>query len=91
VGILDRSERTQVTSASAAGRQQIRVLDDHRLPISAALFGNVHKSRGLDPARFNLRTVPALLAKSAAWGNYCEGERPLFDAFRKVVAAAKAA
>jgi bifunctional non-homologous end joining protein LigD len=47
--------------------------------------------KGLDPARFNLRTVPALLAKSAAWGNYCEGERPLFDAFRKVVAAAKAA
>lgn len=47
--------------------------------------------KGLDPARFNLRSVPALLAKSTAWSDYCEGERPLFEVFRKVVAAANAA
>jgi bifunctional non-homologous end joining protein LigD len=43
--------------------------------------------KGLDPARFNIRAVPALLAKSGAWKNYCDGERPLIEAFRKVVAA----
>jgi bifunctional non-homologous end joining protein LigD len=47
--------------------------------------------RGLDPARFNLRSVPALLAKTRAWSDYCEGERPLMDAFRNVVAASKGA
>ena len=47
--------------------------------------------RGLDPARFNLRTVPGLLAKSTAWADYCDGERPLMDAFRKLAAPAKAA
>jgi bifunctional non-homologous end joining protein LigD len=32
---------------------------------------------GLDPKRFTIRTVPPLLAKSAAWSDYCEAERPL--------------
>jgi bifunctional non-homologous end joining protein LigD len=46
---------------------------------------------GLDPARFNLRTAPALFARSKAWSDYCGGERPLLEAFRKVVAASSAA
>ena len=32
---------------------------------------------GLDPQRFTLRYVPKLLAKSPAWADYAEGERPL--------------
>jgi bifunctional non-homologous end joining protein LigD len=39
---------------------------------------------GLDPLRFNLRTVPALLAKSTAWEEYCDSERPLAPAIRKI-------
>jgi bifunctional non-homologous end joining protein LigD len=47
--------------------------------------------KGLDPARFNLRSASALLAKSKAWSDYCESERPLFEAFRKIAAKAMAA
>lgn len=38
----------------------------------------------LDPTRYTLRTVPALLPKSKAWEGYCEAERPLSDAARKL-------
>jgi hypothetical protein len=31
-----------------------------------------------------LRTVPALLAKSRAWEEYCDSERPLEPAIRKL-------
>lgn len=39
---------------------------------------------GLDPARYTLRTVPALLAKSEAWKGYDEAERSLAEATRKL-------
>ena len=39
---------------------------------------------GLDPARFTLRTVPALLAKTKAWTDYCDAERPLAAAIRRL-------
>ena len=39
----------------------------------------------LDPSRFTMRTVPALLAKTAAWRDYDDGERPLEAAMRKLV------
>jgi bifunctional non-homologous end joining protein LigD len=42
---------------------------------------------GLDPMRFTVRTVPALLAKSSAWAEYCDAERPLEAAIRKLIAA----
>ncbi len=38
---------------------------------------------GLDPARYNMRTVPDLLTKSEAWAEYCDCERPLSAAIRK--------
>jgi bifunctional non-homologous end joining protein LigD len=40
---------------------------------------------GLDPKRYTLRTVPALLAKSKAWEDYCDAERPLRPAIEKVL------
>ena len=40
----------------------------------------------LDPARFTIKTVPALLAKTKAWTEYCNSERPLEAAIRKLVA-----
>ena len=33
--------------------------------------------RGLDPAKFTIRTAPKLIAKSQAWKDYCDAERPL--------------
>ncbi len=42
--------------------------------------------RGLDPLRFNLRTVPALLPKLTAWADYCDGERAFFPAAKRLVA-----
>jgi bifunctional non-homologous end joining protein LigD len=40
---------------------------------------------GLDPARFNLFTVPALLAKTKAWEDYDNGARPFFPAAKRLV------
>ena len=40
---------------------------------------------GLDPHRFTVRTAPALLARSTDWRGYCDAERPLEDAVRKLV------
>ena len=39
---------------------------------------------GLDPKRFTLRTAPALLAKTKAWAEYCDAERPLTDAIARL-------
>jgi bifunctional non-homologous end joining protein LigD len=39
---------------------------------------------GLDPKAFTIRTAPALLAKTKAWADYCDTERPLGPAIRKL-------
>jgi bifunctional non-homologous end joining protein LigD len=38
----------------------------------------------LDPKRFTVRTVPPLLRKTTAWADYCDGERSLEDAVKKL-------
>ena len=38
----------------------------------------------LDPKRFTIRTVPALLAKSTAWKDYCDAQRPLEHAIKQL-------
>ncbi len=45
----------------------------------------------LDPKRFTVRTVPLLLAKSSAWQDYCDGQRPLEQAIKRLGKARKAA
>jgi len=55
-------------------------------PVSMPLLWSQVRG-GLDPQRFTLKTVPALLAKSTAWADYCDAERPLSSAIRKLVAA----
>ncbi|PWE52935.1 DNA ligase D [Metarhizobium album] len=45
----------------------------------------------LDPKRFTVRTVPSLLAKSSAWQDYCDGQRPLEQAIKRLGKARKAA
>ena len=39
---------------------------------------------GLDPKRYTVRSVPALLAKTKAWADYCESERSLATAIQRL-------
>jgi bifunctional non-homologous end joining protein LigD len=39
---------------------------------------------GLDPTGFTIRTAPALIAKSSAWEDYTEAERPLAPAIKRL-------
>lgn len=38
----------------------------------------------LDPKRFTVRTVPTLLAKTSTWEDYCDGQRPLEQAIKRL-------
>jgi bifunctional non-homologous end joining protein LigD len=38
----------------------------------------------LDPTRYTLWSVPALLRRSRAWSQYCDAERPLEDAIARL-------
>jgi bifunctional non-homologous end joining protein LigD len=38
----------------------------------------------LDPGKYTVRTVPSLLRKSKAWSDYCDGERPLDQAIKRL-------
>lgn len=44
---------------------------------------------GLDPQRYTVHTAPALLSRSKAWAEYCEAERPLDAAIRKLLGGRK--
>jgi len=52
-------------------------------PVSMPLHWRQVK-KGLDPARFTLRTVPALLHKATAWDDYFEAEHPLAEAIARL-------
>jgi bifunctional non-homologous end joining protein LigD len=45
----------------------------------------------LDPKRFTVRTVPALIGRGKAWADYEDGKRPLADAIRQLGPAKRAA
>lgn len=45
----------------------------------------------LDPRRFTIRTVPQLLRKTKAWVDYCDSERPLEEAIKRLGKAKLAA
>nr|WP_318781003.1 hypothetical protein [Brevundimonas goettingensis] len=52
-------------------------------PVSMPLtWSQVRK--GLDPMRYTVRSAPALVRKLTAWENYCEGERPLAAAIKRL-------
>jgi bifunctional non-homologous end joining protein LigD len=52
-------------------------------PISMPLTWTQVKA-DLDPARYTLRSAPSLLKKSKAWVDYCESERPLEEAIKRL-------
>jgi bifunctional non-homologous end joining protein LigD len=58
-------------------------------PVSMPLTWSQVKG-GLDPMRYTLWTAPALMAKSTAWQEYCDSERQLEPAVRKIVKTAEA-
>ena len=45
----------------------------------------------LDPKRCTIRTVPGLLAKTSAWQDYCDGQRSLEQAIKRLAKMMKAA
>jgi bifunctional non-homologous end joining protein LigD len=45
----------------------------------------------LDPKRFTMRTVPALLAKTTAWQDYCDGQQSLEQAIKRLAKSMKQA
>jgi bifunctional non-homologous end joining protein LigD len=53
-------------------------------PVSMPVDWTQVKSE-LDPERYTMRGVPVFLRKSKPWQGYCEGERPLKQAIRKLV------
>jgi bifunctional non-homologous end joining protein LigD len=40
--------------------------------------------KGLDPKAWTIRTALAALAKTKAWSDYCDAERPLLDAIKRL-------
>jgi bifunctional non-homologous end joining protein LigD len=47
--------------------------------------------KGLDPKKFTIRTAPKLIAKSSVWNDYCDGERPLLAAMKRLSSGKPAA
>ena len=54
-------------------------------PVSMPLNWSQVKA-DLDPQRYTMKTVPALLARTKPWEGYCDAEAPLEKAIRKLVA-----
>jgi bifunctional non-homologous end joining protein LigD len=52
-------------------------------PVSMPLTWTQVK-KGLDPAQYTVRTVPALVKKLKAWEDYGDGERPLASAIKRL-------
>jgi bifunctional non-homologous end joining protein LigD len=46
---------------------------------------------GLDPSRYTIRSAASYVRKATEWQDYCDGERPLEEAIRKLVQEDKAA
>lgn len=47
--------------------------------------------KGLDPLRYTVRSAPALMARSSAWKDYRDCERPLRKALKGIAAGGRAA
>ena len=52
-------------------------------PVSMPLAWSQVK-KGLDPKRFTIRTAPKLIAKNSVWTDYCDCERPLLAAMKRL-------
>jgi bifunctional non-homologous end joining protein LigD len=58
-------------------------------PVSMPLLWTQLRA-GIEPQHFTIRTVPSLISKSAAWREYCDAERPLSPAIKRLTRATAA-
>ncbi len=89
---------TTMSKSARRGRIYLDYLRNDRLSTAVAVLSPRARPRapvsmplrwtevapGLDPARFDLRTAPELLAGTAAWREYRQSERPLEDAIARL-------
>lgn len=54
-----------------------------RAPVSMPITW-IQVKAGLDPQKYTMRSVPALLGKSKAWADYADGARPLEPAIERL-------
>lgn len=59
-------------------------------PVSMPLTWTQVK-KGLDPMKFTIRTAPKIVKSMSAWEDYCDSERPLAAAIKRLERGAKAA
>jgi bifunctional non-homologous end joining protein LigD len=72
-----RNDRTATAVAPLSPRAR------DSAPVSMPLHWTQVRS-GLDPQRYTLRTAPALLARNKPWEGYCDAERSLKQAIRRL-------
>ena len=77
---LDYLRNDRMSTAVAPLSPRMRDLPTVSMPIQWSQV-----KAGLDPTRYTMLTVPALLKKSTAWNDYCDAEVPLEPAMRKLV------
>jgi bifunctional non-homologous end joining protein LigD len=79
---LDYLRNDRMSTAVAPFSPRVRASATVSMPLSWSQVRN-----DLDPTRYTMLTVPALLAKHKAWADYCDSEQPLEPAIRKLVSA----
>lgn len=76
---LDYLRNDRMSTAVAVLSPRMR----YGAPVSMPLAWSQVRA-GLDPQRFTMQSAPAQLAKSKPWKGYCDAERPLKAAIRKL-------
>ena len=84
--LLDYLRNDRMATAVAPLSPRARV----GAPVSMPLLWS-QVAKGLDPARYSLRSVPSLIARSKAWKDYRRGERPLVKPLKRLHAARSSA